>query len=43
MALDVESVVVGGEEVLLTDYPTPLLKEPDTATDLYLFHPEAPG
>jgi len=30
-------------EVFLTDYPTPLLKELDTATDLYLFHPEARG
>jgi predicted DNA-binding protein with PD1-like motif len=30
-------------EVFLTDYPAPLLKELDAATDLYLFHPEARG
>jgi uncharacterized protein len=30
-------------EVFLTDYPTPLLKKLDTATDLDLFHPEARG
>jgi uncharacterized protein len=30
-------------EVSLTDYTAPLLKELDTATDLYLFHPEARG
>jgi uncharacterized protein len=30
-------------EVFLTDYPAPLLKELDAATDLYLFQPEAGG
>jgi uncharacterized protein len=30
-------------EVFLTDYPAPLLKELDAATDLYLFQPEARG
>jgi hypothetical protein len=30
-------------EVFLTDYPAPLLKELDVATDLYLFQPEARG
>ena len=30
-------------EVFLTDYPTPLLKELDPATDLELFQPEARG
>jgi hypothetical protein len=30
-------------EVFLTDYPAPLLKELDAATDLYLFHPEGRG
>jgi uncharacterized protein len=30
-------------EVFLTDYPTPLVKEFDAATDLELFHPEAQG
>jgi len=30
-----------GRRWFLTDYPAPLLKELDAATDLYMFQPEA--